>query len=153
MKDSPDHLEKFVHQTLRSLPHRRAPHALESRVLAAIEARANRPWWKQSYAQWPVAARCIFLLLSGGLAKVALMAAVWIMGDFEVAAFANAFSTQFSWFDRIGSVFGGITGFIALLVRNAPSTWLYGGAACLALLYATLVGVGATAYRTLFAQR
>ena len=67
MKD-PD-LENFIHQTLRSLPDRPAPRSLESRVLAAIEARAALPWWKQSFAQWPVAAR--FVWLYGIIAVVA----------------------------------------------------------------------------------
>src|SRR6266542_4058409 len=51
-----------------------------------LRARASLPWWKQSFAQWPMAARCVFLLLSGGLVKVALMITVWVMGGFERAA-------------------------------------------------------------------
>jgi hypothetical protein len=37
--------------------------------------------------------------------------------------------------------------------RNLPTTWLYGGLAAIAVLYAALVGLGATAYRTLFNHR
>ena len=32
----PEKLERLIHQTLRSLPNRRAPHTLEARVLAAL---------------------------------------------------------------------------------------------------------------------
>jgi len=35
MKPTPEELERIIHQTLRSLPPRRAPHSLESRVLVA----------------------------------------------------------------------------------------------------------------------
>jgi hypothetical protein len=55
MKLSPEQLEKLIHSNLRALPDRRAPRSLESRVHAAIETRAALPWWKQSFAQWPVA--------------------------------------------------------------------------------------------------
>jgi hypothetical protein len=153
MKPSPEELEKLIHQSLRSLPNRRAPRSLESRVLAAIEARASLPWWKQSYAQWPLVARCAFLVISGVFAKIALMAAVWVMGDFDSAARVSAFTTQFASVDRISSAVGGIAQFFTIVGRNIPTVWLYGGLAVLALLYATLVGVGATAYRTLYSNR
>jgi hypothetical protein len=153
MKPSSPEFEKMIHQALRSLPDRRAPRSLESRVAAAIEARATLPWWKKSYADWPLAARCLFLLLSGGFAKVALMAAVWAAGDFDTSALVNAFATQFSWIERASSVVGGVGEFFAMVGRNLPTTWLYGGLAAIAVLYAALVGLGATAYRTLFNHR
>lgn len=153
MKRSPEDLEKLIHQTLRSLPDRRAPRSLESRVLAAIEARASLPWWRQSFAQWPVAARVVFLLFTGGLVKVALMAAVWAMAGFDSAQFTGAFAPQFAWVARFEAVGAGVWGFFALLWRNIPSLWLYAGLASLASLYVALFGLGATAYKTLYANR
>jgi hypothetical protein len=153
MKNSPADLEKFIHQTLRSLPDRRAPRSLEARVLAAVEARAALPWWKQSFADWPVAARCVFLLFTGGLVKLALMATVWAMAGFESSQFVGAFSLEFAWVERIGGVVAGITGFFALVFRSIPTLWIYGGLAVVAAIYATLFGLGATAYRTLYSNR
>ena len=100
MKSSPEDLEKLIHQTLRSLPARRAPLSLESRVRAAIEARAALPWWKQSFA-----ARVAFLIGSAGIAKLAIMAVVWAMAGFDGAQLANAFSTQFAWVQTVSGVF------------------------------------------------
>lgn len=153
MKPLPEDFEKRLHQTLRSLPDRPAPRTLESRVLAAIAARAALPWWKKSFAQWPVAARCVFLLFSGGLVKVALLAAVWITGGFDRSNFAAAFSTQFGWIERLQNIFTGLGDFTALLLHSIPPIWLYGGLACLAGVYVTLFGLGAAAYRTLYASR
>jgi hypothetical protein len=153
MKDSPDKLGKFIHETLRSQPDRRAPRSLESRVLAAIEARASLPWWKQSFAQWPVAARCVFILLSGSLVKVALMATVWAVGGFQASEFVNAFATQIAWVETIRGAIRGTGESFAILFRNIPPLWLYGVLACVAGLYATLFSLGATAYRTLFSNR
>ncbi len=153
MKPSPEELEKLIHQTLRTLPPRRAPRSLEARVLAAIEARASLPWWRQSYAQWPLAARCVFLLLSGGLVKVALMAAIWAMAGFNQAEVANAFSTQFAWLNIFSNALRATVDFGGIVFRSIPSVWLYAGVAGLAALYATLFGLGAAAYRTLYADR
>jgi hypothetical protein len=153
MKRSPEDLEKLIHQTLRALPDRRAPHSLESRVLTAINRQAALPWWRQSFLQWPMLVRCGFILVSGGLVKVALMAAVWVLAGFDGAQFTDAFATPYAWFQQAEAVFGGVTGFFTLLFRNIPPLWLYGGLAFLASLYAMLFGLGAAAYRSLYANR
>ncbi len=153
MKPSPEELEKLIHQTLRSLPARRAPLSLESRVRAAIEARAALPWWKQSFTAWPVAARVAFLISSAGIAKLAIMAVVWAMAGFDGAQLANAFSTQFAWVQTVSGVFTVIGNFFGTVYRAIPPLWLYGGLAAVAALYAALFGLGATAYRLLYANR
>jgi hypothetical protein len=153
MKHSPEDLEKFIHQTLRSLPARRAPHSLESRVRTAIEARSALPWWKQSFAQWPMAARVAFFIASAGLAKLAIMAVVWGMGGFDSQQFTNAFSTQFAWIQTVSAVFAGVGNFFGTLYRSIPPLWLYGGLAVVGILYAALFGLGAAAYRMLYANR
>ena len=153
MKHSPEQLEKLIHQTLRSLPDRHAPHTLEARVRAAVAARAALPWWHQSFAQWPLAARCVFILVSGGLVKVALMAAVWVMAGFDGAQFTSAFAQPMAWLEGARMVFSGVGNFFALIVRNIPALWLYGGLAVVAALYTSLFGLGAAAYRMLYANR
>lgn len=156
MNPSPENqekLEQLIHRTLRSLPDRRAPHTLEARVLAAVEARALRPWWQKSYTEWPLAARCTFLLLSAGFVKFALMAAVWVMGDFEPGQFTNAFATQLAWMNTARTLFTGTGEFFALLFRSIPPLWLYGGLAFVATMYVALFGLGAAAYRALYANR
>lgn len=153
MKRSPEELEKFIHQTLRALPERRAPRSLEDRVLAAIAARASLPWWKQSYAQWPLAARCAFLIGSGAIVHVALMAAVWVMSGAEGARIATSVAAEFAWVARVNAAIEGISHLFSLIVRSIPPVWLYGSLAVFAAVYALLFGLGATAYRTLYAHR
>ena len=153
MKSSPEDLEKFIHQTLRALPDRPAPRSLESRVLAAIDARAALPWWRQSFGQWPIAARCVFILLSAGLVKLALMATVWAVGGFHESALVNQASAHFGWAEAIIGGFKGVGESFTLVLRNIPSMWIYGILACIAAVYATLFSVGATAYRLLYSNR
>lgn len=153
MKHSPEDLEKLIHQTLRALPDRRAPRSLENRVLAAIEARATLPWWRQSFAHWPMAARCVFLVVSGAVVKLVLMAVVWALAGFNTAEAANALATPIAWLEGANQTVRAAGGFALHLVRSIPPVWLYAGLAGLAAVYATLFGLGAAAYRTLFADR
>lgn len=153
MKPSPEQLEKLIHQTLRSVPDRRAPRSLEARVLAAIEARASLPWWRQSFASWPIPARVAFVLSSAGVAKLILMIAVWVMAGFDSAQFTTAFSTQLSWIQNISAWVDVVGNFFGALYRAIPALWLYGGLAFMGLMYVVLFGLGAAAYRTLYAHR
>jgi hypothetical protein len=57
------------------------------------------------------------------------------------------------WGGRIVALVRGVADFIALVGRNIPTLWLYGAVAFVAGLYAMLFGLGATAYRTLWAHR
>lgn len=146
-------LERAIHQTLRALPPRRAPRSLEARVFAELARRAALPWWRQSFAHWPLPARAVFLLASVALVKVTLMVAVWVMGGFETASVGSAFSAQFAWAQTGLSAGRGIADFFAILFRSIPPLWLYGTAAFVAMMYAALFGLGAAAYRTLYASR
>jgi hypothetical protein len=49
-----DELERRVHDELRRLPGPFAPHTLLPRVLAAVDAWANRPWYARAWFTWPL---------------------------------------------------------------------------------------------------
>lgn len=146
-------LERLIHQTLRELPARRAPRSLEGRVLAEIARRAALPWWRKSFAHWPMAARAVFLLLSAGLVKLALMATVWVMAGFDNLQFREAISTKFAWVEALGVVARTLIEAGNSSLQNLPALWLYGGIAVVGALYVTLFGLGAAAYRALYAHR
>lgn len=67
-------LEQRVDRELRRLPPPRAPHTLLPRVLAAVEAWVNRPWYTRAWFTWP---------LGWQVASVALLAlaiaGVWML--------------------------------------------------------------------------
>lgn len=151
MKPSPEELEKVIHQALRSLPERRAPRSLENRVLAAIAARQNQPWWKQSFAQWPFAARGLFLLLSVSL--VALLVLGWMNAGIERPDLANTFARPVAIWENLWTGLRALADLCMTGLRHIPTMWIYGVLGGLAMLYATVLGVGAAAYRTLYASR
>jgi hypothetical protein len=142
-------LERLIHQTLRELPRRRAPGTLEQRVMAELERRAALPWWKQNFAHWPTGVRVAFLGFS-----VALVAAImWGMAGVNVGQARDVFATQIGWMDAIASVGRALRDFAGATISGIPSLWLYGGLATIGALYVALFGLGAAAYRTLYASR
>ena len=146
-------LEHLIDRTLRALPPRSAPPSLEARVLAEIARRAALPWWRQSFAHWPLAARAVFIVVCAGLAKLTIFATVWAMGDFDAGNFRNAFAAQFGWLETALAMARIVGDFVNVVARNIPPLWLYGALGIVATLYVAFVGLSAAAYRTLYASR
>jgi hypothetical protein len=137
-----DPLERLLDRTLRELPLRHAPLTLESRVFGELERRAARPWWRRSFAHWPLYARGVFLAICGVL--------VWLTFLGGAAAVDGVHSLP--WAQQAGVLMLSVGNFAGLLTRLAPPTWLYAGIAVCAVLYAVLFGLGAVGYRTLYLQ-
>ena len=96
MPISPEEIEKRIHQALLALPEIPAPPGLEERVLAELARRARLPWWRRSYAHWPVAVRAGFLALSGAAAAVLVAGLVWLGrgGNFSPAACSSTWNAS-----------------------------------------------------------
>jgi hypothetical protein len=137
-----DELERQLTRTLRDQPLRRAPSTLERRVLAQIEAGAAASSWGRGFAHWPIAARLVFLAASVGVVKLALMIAMWIASPLDSPAVSVDLPSQVAWLQTLLVAIGSVA-------RTVPSLWVHAGLAILALMYAALFGIGATAYRTM----
>ena len=84
---APD-LEREVHQALRRLPLPRAPRSLTPRVMAAVRARRDAPWYARPMATWPLGLRALVT----GLAVVPLtVLGLWLSGDGMLQKTAGAF--------------------------------------------------------------
>ena len=62
MYEDNDELEALVDRELRRLPLPRAPHTLLPRVMAAVEAWAQRPWYTRAWFAWPAGWRLVSLV-------------------------------------------------------------------------------------------
>jgi hypothetical protein len=140
--ESHEALERLLDHALHELPLRQAPPALESRVLRELARRAALPWWRRSFAHWPLLARAAFLVVCGALIRVAFM------GGTTAAAGIRSLA----WAREIGVVTDSAANLAASLARSAPPIWVYEGIAVCAVLYAVLFGLGAAVYRTLYLQ-
>jgi predicted anti-sigma-YlaC factor YlaD len=67
-------LEEMLTLKLRSLPDHAAPDTLMPRVMAAIAARQNAPWYRQDWTKWPHWAQALLLVLTIGFAAISYLA-------------------------------------------------------------------------------
>jgi hypothetical protein len=134
--------EELLDRTVRELPVRRAPATLESRVLGELQRRAALPWWRRSFAHWPLLARAVFVAICGASIRLAFL------GGTTAAAGINSLS----WAHQIGTLAASGRNLAALLAHTTPPAWTYEGIAVCAVLYAILFGLGAAAYRMLYLQ-
>ena len=74
MRDDNDDLEALVDRELRRLPLPRAPQSLLPRVMAAVEALAQRPWYTRAWFAWPLGWRVVSLV---PLALFAYLVWIW----------------------------------------------------------------------------
>ena len=149
MNESPK-LEQFVGQVLKQQPLRKAPATLETRVLAAIEQRAARPWWKESFLHWPIPARVAFLLASFGIVKLALMGVMWLLAD---SRSAPVVTRSVSLYEDSAGFLSTLRSLVSTLFHAIPPQWLAAGIVLTVLLYLALFALGATAYRTLYVNK
>ena len=137
---SHDDLERLARRALEGLPPLKAPAALESRVLAAIAARAALPWWRLSFREWPSPARLGFVLVS--LVLVGLTVQLGTGARFSAA--------PAEWLERGETIVAGFGGLFALLGRLLPAGWWTAVLGVGAVLYASLFGLGAALYRLFY---
>ncbi len=135
-------LDRLFDRTLHELPLRRAPLTLESRVIRELERRAALPWWRRSFAHWPLLARAGFVVICAALIRLAFLG----------GATAVTGVRSLSWVREVGGLTASAANLLAVLGRIQPPTWAYAGMAVCAVLYAVLFGLGAAVYRTLYLQ-
>lgn len=150
MPTSPDSLERLIGTAVRGLPPRHAPRTLEPQVLAEIERRLAQPWWRMSYAHWPAPVRLLFLIACAAVIALVVRASGWVISDVESRALVDLS------LPGIAPATTSVSATLAAassLVRIIPPMWLYGGLGLIAVMYTTLFGIGAAAYRTLYVDR
>ena len=140
-QDRQNELERQLTRALQDQPPRRAPGTLERRVLAQIESGAAESGWRRGFAHWPMAARLAFLAASVGGAKLALSMAMWLSTPLDSPAVSFDLPSQIAWLQTLLIAIGSVA-------RTVPSLWIHAGLAILAIMYAVLFGIGASAYRT-----
>jgi hypothetical protein len=134
--------ERLLDDALRTLPLRRAPPTLESRVLRELERRAALAWWRLSFPHWPLLARAAFLVICAVLIRAAFLGGAAVLAAVR----------SLDWARDVGMLMSSGANLAGLLTRFAPPAWLYGGIAVCAVLYVVLFGLGAALYRTLYLQ-
>jgi len=74
---TPSDLERELHDALRRLPSPRAPRSLTPRVMAAVRARRETPWFARPMTTWPLALQALTIALA--VVPLAVLG-VWVFG-------------------------------------------------------------------------
>lgn len=140
MRPDNEQLERLVNDAVRGTSQRTAPATLERRVMKAIEQRSAEPWWRKDFARWPAFVRVGFLIAGAGLAYLAFSAPLWLWESSR-----DALPAELTFVQMMAQV-------VRVVIDRLPSVFVYSALAALAMLYGTLFGVGAIAYRSLFGR-
>jgi hypothetical protein len=142
-------LEALVDRVCRDQPALRAPATLGARVIAELERRAALPWWRRSFAHWPVSMRAVFV--------AACAATIWTLLSPPVVRLFSTVDAPLTWADQAGasvSLINAVLGHVgANLARSISPLWLYGVGLGVCGLYLLLAGLCATTYRALYISR
>lgn len=149
-KMTPDELEQFIHQQLRTLPPRKAPRTLESRVLAAIDQRAAVAWYHKSYAYWPAPVRVAFLFLATAGVGAMTAAGYVLLAGATFSDLSAQVGSRLGFVTRLFDAGVWTADLCSRLFASIPPLWLYGGATFVAVMYVSFFGLGAAAYRAFY---
>jgi hypothetical protein len=131
-------LEKFIHAQLQKLPEREAPESLLVDVMAAIAARKEQPWWKQSFSHWP---RRNQYMLFAALAVV-FIASLYGTGRAAESVSGLEVSEQLSSYAWVWRTTRSIAEGVVLALANLSTQWWLAIALVLASLYAACLAAG-----------
>jgi hypothetical protein len=146
-------LEQQISALLKDQPLRRAPETLQARVLQAIRERQAAPWWRLSFAQWPLAARAGFLVTSLALAWLAVAGVMWVTQILRNAPQPALLTQATTWVHVASGLARAAAGTAAAILNWIPGWWLDAAAAFGIVLYLALFAAGAVAYRALRSNR
>ncbi|MES1168627.1 MAG: hypothetical protein ABUL61_05610, partial [Oleiharenicola lentus] len=90
------------------------------------------------------------LAVGTAVAGAAIIGFYFLSQGAAAGAVAHEVAQGFDWITRIAGAVTWTMNFTRQLIADIPTLWLYGGLALIAALYATFVGLGATAYRYLY---
>jgi hypothetical protein len=136
----PDELESLVGGSLRRLPAPRAPQTLLPRIMAAVNAWAQRPWCARAWFTWPLGLQmasgaALLVLVAGAAASVAYLdsgsAPVMSAIASRVAGAGAALQTIGAAFDVLWRAIVGPVAPYALAVMAMMGLACAGGAAAL----------------------
>jgi hypothetical protein len=141
-------LTERIHCELRQLPLVKAPTTLLPRVLAAIEAaRANQPWWRKSWSDWPKWCRVLVLFaglcVAGGMGYLAFS----FGPDLTLSALGDVAAEWLSPLRPAWEALAALANAALVLVRAGGQLLLWVCLLVVAVIYLTSVGLGTVCYR------
>jgi len=145
--ESEGRLGERMHRELRQLPLLKAPETLVARVLTAIESRAQQPWWKKSWMNWPSSMRLAFVVGVCALASGILYLGIQISNEVPAGAVLEKVSASFGFLAPLWNLIAALGNALVLVLRAGGQLLFWGTVGLVAAMYLTCVGLGTLCYR------
>jgi len=146
-------LEAAISRELKALPELAAPTALASRIMAAIEQRAQVPWYRRSWQTWSVVLQAVSLVvllaLFGGLCLGG-----WQLSQTGTATLALHRAGEWvSGFGVIQNTFNVLVNAAVVVVKKIGTRFVVTCLVAVGTGYAMCIGAGTVYFRLAFAKR
>jgi hypothetical protein len=149
MEDHHQELEEVIQREVDQLPNLQAPLTLIPRVLAAIQAQEQAPWWRQPWVNWPSGYRMASLVAVVGVIGAALYGAQ--LGSQTIG---NAVSRDVGgWLSVVSLITDAIVTLANaafVVVRSLQKPWMLAGLGFLTFVYLGCVGIGTLCFQLTF---
>ncbi len=142
--------EALVDRYLRGAAPRRAPGGGAGGVRGRVRRRAARAGGRRSFGYWPATPRAGLIVACVASTLWIWRAAAWIVGAADGALRRAA--GPLTVLRELLHVAIAAQSSLRLIDGGLSSHWLLGGLAVVAVAYVALLGLGATAYRTLYLE-
>ena len=145
-----DMIEELIDRELRKLPDLAAPPTLVHRVMLAVHADAEKPWWGKSWFYWPRPVQFLSLaalVMLAGLSAYVAGAAWEGLGVSSLPTVAREWLASWA---GVWELLAGLFNTAAVLLRVGGKEILLFGAILGLFYYAACVGLGTLCYRVAF---
>ena len=145
-------LETEIDRELKTLPQLQAPGTLVLRVLRAIEARANLPWFRRAWQTWPKGLRVVsFLALASAFAGLCFVG--WQLSDAGSSLAAQKLAGPVAVASALWAAVQTLLGAGSVAFKSLGSGFVTGCIVAAVLGYALCVGLSAVFLRLGFSLR
>ena len=142
-------LESSIDHALKSLPPLAAPDSLLPRVLAALEARAARPWYRRAWQTWPRGGQ----VLSLAALTAACAAFGFAGGQFSNSDLVRPTGNAWGLASVAANLLSTLGQALLLTLQHLNPTWLAAALLVLATGWFSCVGLGTALFRLAAVRR
>jgi hypothetical protein len=136
-------LEVLIQRKLSQLPDRDAPPTLIPRVMAAIQAQAQRPWWQRPFSQWPRIMRILFVGWFGCLAVGFTYGSGALWNRLAGGTIVQEARQSLDVLEVLARTFGTLANALHLLVQaTLTQPAVLAGLVVLGMMYLSCIGMG-----------
>jgi hypothetical protein len=146
-------LEELIDREFSKLTERPAPQTLIPRVLATIQARAQKRWWRESWFGWPIGPKVISIAFLAALVPIAFSGGAMAWAGATNPIFLETVHGWITTLVAMGGILSTLANAITLILSSIGRFWMCLGLTIALLMYLSCVGIGTLCFRLALNKR